>query len=203
MDRPTPVDTIATLTAVEKKRLELYAARASWFRGSLPTSLQDSADFITATFMPAYTMEMEQNRRLGATRLKIGRFREEPRVGGNPMATQIHSGKAARAPLTGADIDGAPADVSGATVTSADTTQVTARLEPNGRGGTDLVVTDVPNSNLGPVDVTVTLRDLPPLVETIEVIAADAVALNLGSFTEEDRESGEPTPTPDPEPTPE
>ena len=125
-----------------------------------------------------------------ATHLYVGAFVEEPRgtpsQGGTRPVPQLHSGKQLRATLTGTDIDAAPADVSGATATSSDEAQVTAAIEPNGAGGVDLVVTDVAGGNLGSADVTIS-AGAATVTETFEVIAGDAVALNLGAFAEEDR----------------
>ena len=98
---------------------------------------------------------------------------------------QLHSGKKLRFALTGTDIDGAPADVSGATATSSDEGQVGARIELVG-GGVDLVVADASGGNLGSADVMVSAGQAT-LTETFEVIAGDAIALNLGAPAEEDR----------------
>ena len=73
-----------------------------------------------------------------------------------------------------------------ATATSSDESQVTAAIVPNGAGGVDLVVTDVAGGNLGSADVTIS-AGAATVTETFEVIAGDAVALNLGAFAEEDR----------------
>ena len=97
---------------------------------------------------------------------------------------QLHSGKQLRFPLTGTDIDGAPADVSGATAISSDEGQVIARIEVG--GGVDLVVADVSGGKLGSAEVTVSAGQAT-LTETFEVIAGDAIALNLGAPAEEDR----------------
>lgn len=179
------------LSDEEKQRTRYYAMQAALFRSrygaELPGTKEDFAGMVTAHFIEAFVHETEKNRRRGATRLRIGPLVEEDRGEGGNMP-QLHSGKQLRAPLSGTDIDGAPADVSGATATSSDESQVTARIEPSTTvpGGVDLVVSDASGGNLGSASVTVS-AGAATLTENFEVIAGDAVALNLGAFAEENR----------------
>jgi len=170
-----------------RERVKRYAGIASAFRANLPRSLNRDAGLITAMFLAAFVSEEQENRRRGAIHLHVGapveQDRGAPGQGGTPVP-QLHSGKQLRFPLTGTDIDGAPADVSGATAISSDEGQVIARIEVG--GGVDLVVADVSGGNLGSAEVTVSAGQAT-LTETFEVIAGDAIALNLGAPAEEDR----------------
>jgi len=143
---------------------------------------RDKTGIVTAHYIEAFIHEEMENKRFGAVKLRLGPLVEEPRgsLGGHIMP-QFHSGKQLRADIVATDIDGNPVDASGATATTDNPGQLVVSVE-----GSQLVVADSPGPGLGSGNVTVSVGGAS-VTEAFEVIAGDAVAVNLGAFTEEDR----------------